>query len=100
MASRSFKTRFGSVQKKTIIFDIIFNAFWKDLGSILGPIFEEKKLFLVIFWVYKLGSDFVSILGPKFHVFYIDFWLFFCSVFYMSRVSGNLRECTFYNGKT
>ena len=100
MALRSFKTCLGSVLENYVNFDVIFWGFCKDLRSLLGPILEEKKLFWVIFWVYKLDSDFVSVLGLKFNGFLIPFWLFFWNVFYMSCVSGKLRECTFYLGKT
>ena len=46
------------------------------MGSLLGPIFGRKKLFWDIFWVYKLESDFVPILGSNFNVFSLFFGCF------------------------
>ena len=74
--------------------------FGRILAPLLGHILKKKTIFWEIIEVYKLESDFVSILGSKFDSFLDDFWLFFWNVFYMSCVSANVRECTFYPGKT
>ena len=76
------------------------NQLGSQNGSLLKAIFGENQLFSKIVCVYKLDSNFLSILKAKFNGFFKDLLLVFWTVFYMCCVSGNLRECTFYFGKT